>query len=282
MRINVKKSVTLMELLQEKLDSATKTRLKKMLKYGAVSVNGAPALAGDMLLKPGQRVDIKHLGPEDRVPAPFPVLFEDRFLIAVEKPGGLLSIATETSNQHTLYRKVYAYVQAKTQEHGRVYIVHRLDRDVSGVILLAKTLETKKKLQKEWNQTIKLYGALVEGHPPQDQDTIKTWLREENTLKVHSVPKGPGAQLAITRYRVKKAYDRYTLLEVRIDTGRKNQIRVHLSELGCPVAGDEKYGAKTNPIRRLALHAYRLVFTHPVTGERVTVESPLPKPFFLG
>ncbi len=281
MRINVKQPLTLMELLQEKLDSATKTRLKKMLKYGAVRVNGAPALSGEMMLKPGQHVDIKHLGLEDRVAAPFPILFEDRFLIAVEKPSGLLSIATESANQNTLYRKLYAYVQEKTQEHGRVYIVHRLDRDVSGVILLAKTLETKKKLQQQWNQTIKLYAALVEGHPPEEEGTIRTWLREDKALKVHSVPKGPGAQLAVTRYRVKKVFDRYTLLEIRLETGRKNQIRVHLGELGCPVAGDEKYGAKHGFARRIALHAYRLVFTHPVTDERITLESPIPKSFFL-
>jgi 23S rRNA pseudouridine1911/1915/1917 synthase len=148
-------------------------------------------------------------------------------------------------------------------------------------MLFAKTPEIKEALQMNWGKTEKLYAALVEGRPPRGEGTLKSWLLETPALKVHSGPKGPGAKYAVTHYRKLKEYSKHTLLEIRPETGRKNQIRAHLSEMGCPIAGDRKYGAAGNPIRRLALHAVGLSFIHPVSGERIKLESPLPTEFFL-
>ncbi len=133
-----------------------------------------------------------------------------------------------------------------------------------------------------WTTTEKRYWALVEGRPPQESGTIRSWLRENRAQKVYSGPEGPDAKLAITHYRVEQARATCTLLDVRIETGRKNQIRVHLSELGCPIVGDAKYGAHTDPIRRLGLHSYFLAFTHPVSGERIRLRSPMPDAFRRG
>lgn len=279
MRITVRERCTLFALLQEKLDSAAKTKLRKMIKHGVVSVNGSVASHPDILLLPGHVVEIVRLGAERRVKPPFPILYEDRYLIAVDKPPGILSIATESDNENTLYRRLYHYVEEATRGRGRVYIVHRLDREVSGIIMLAKNLETKKALQRKWNETEKLYCALVEGHPPAKEGALRSWLTEGKDLKVYCGPKRPGARLAITHYRVLKRLPHHTLLEIRLETGRKHQIRAHLSDLGCPVVGDAKYGAKGDPVKRIGLHAFRLSFTHPVSRERITLESPIPKAF---
>lgn len=144
-------------------------------------------------------------------------------------------------------------------------------------MLFAKTPEIKEALQRNWSHTEKLYYALVEGHPHRKEGTIKSWLKETSIHKVYSCPKGPRTKYAVTHYRQLEEYPRHALLEIRSETGRKNQIRAHLSEMGCPIVGDKKYGATGNPIRRLALHAVALSFTHPVSGKRIRVESPIPK-----
>ena len=143
-----------------------------------------------------------------------------------------------------------------------------------------QSLLLQEKLQRNWNDTEKLYYALVEGHPPEKKGSIKTWLRENRIHKVYSAEESGHAKYAVTHYRVLKRYRHYSLLEIRLETGRKNQIRVHLSELGCPIAGDRRYGASGSPLRRLALHAFSLSFTHPVSGERIILQSPIPRVFF--
>ncbi len=274
MRINVKKPASLMELLQEKLDTATKSRLKKMLAHGGIRVDGGVATHPDTLLKPGQYVEVLHIGPEGRITPPFPILFEDRWLIAINKPEGMLSISTETAFDHTAYRKVNKYVEDVTQGHGRVYVVHRLDREVSGILLFAKTLAVKKALQANWKTAEKLYAALVEGRPPMPRGTVRGYLKEAKDLKVYPADRDAGGRFCVTHYQVLEERSRHTLLEIRLETGRKNQIRAHMAQLGCPIVGDQKYGAKDGSLRRVALHAFRLTFTHPVSTERITIESP--------
>lgn len=277
MKIQVKEKATLFDVLCDKLRPASKTRVRKLIKHGAVILGGETLRVPDRLMMPGQTILIKRSAP---VP-PFSVLYEDPYLIALEKPPGLLSIGTGKEDSNTFYRAVNRYLRLRSNGRERIFIVHRLDREASGIMLFAKTPEIKEALQTSWGRTEKVYTALVEGRPPQREGTLKSWLVETSALKVHSGPRGPGAKYAVTHYREVKEYSKHTLLEIRPETGRKNQIRVHLSEMGCPIAGDRKYGAVGNPIRRLALHAVALSFIHPVSGKRVELESRLPEAFLL-
>jgi 23S rRNA pseudouridine1911/1915/1917 synthase len=274
MNITVKEESNLFDFLVDKL-GASGTKVRKLIKHGGVSVDGQVAIRPDFSLQPGQTLEIIRptLSP------PFPILYEDRYIIAVEKPSGILSIATDKETSDTFYRAVNHYVQLRSQDRERIFVVHRLDREVSGIMLFAKSQAIQEILQRSWSDTEKRYCVLVEGHPPKREGTIKGWLRENRIHKVYSCPEGPLAKYAVTHYREIKRYPRYALLEIRLETGRKNQIRAHLSELGCPVAGDKKYGATGNPIRRLALHAFSLSFTHPISGERIKLEGPIPKIF---
>jgi 23S rRNA pseudouridine1911/1915/1917 synthase len=216
------------------------------------------------------------------VEPPGRIHFRDPHLLAIEKPAGMLSVARDPAADDTFYRRLHAYVRESSGGRERIFIVHRLDREASGIMLFALSPEVQERLQRNWTTTEKRYWALVEGCPLDDTGTIRSWLRENRVHRVYSVPRGPEAKLAVTHYRVRRAAPGWALLEVQIDTGRKNQIRAHLSELGCPVVGDRKYGARTNPIRRLGLHAFLLAFTHPVSGERIRLRLPLPSAFRIG
>jgi 23S rRNA pseudouridine1911/1915/1917 synthase len=276
MKISVKEKTTLFDFLLDKLSPASKTRVRKLIKKRAITLNGEVTTLLDQDLVPGQIIEVKRPAPSP----PFPVLYEDPYMIALEKPFGLLSISTGKEETATFYRAVNQYVQSRSNRRERIFIVHRLDREASGIMLFAKTPEVKEALQKNWKETEKFYCALVEGHPPEREGTIRSWLKESPDLRVRSRPEGPEAKYAVTHYRQLKEYPRHTLLSIRLETGRKNQIRVHLSEMGCPVVGDKKYGASGDPIGRLALHACSLSFTHPVTRQRMRLESPVPATFF--
>jgi 23S rRNA pseudouridine1911/1915/1917 synthase len=274
MKFPVREECALFDFLLANIGTSG-TKIRKKIKHGDIRVNGQAMLRPDFLLLPGQTVEINR----STLPAPFPVLYEDRCLIAVEKPAGLLSISTDRETSNTFYRAVNHYVQIRSQGKERIFIVHRLDREVSGVMLFAKSQAIQEALQRNWSTAEKHYAALVEGQPPEKEGCIRTWLKENRIHKVYSCPEGPYAKYAVTRYREQKKYPRHTLLEIDLETGRKNQIRAHLSELGCPIVGDRKYGAADNPIHRLALHAFSLTFVHPVSGERITVKSPVPRIF---
>jgi 23S rRNA pseudouridine1911/1915/1917 synthase len=208
------------------------------------------------------------------------ILFEDDYIIVVDKPAGLLTISAGNMNEETLYRLVNVYLSHKRRRE-RIFIVHRLDRDTSGVILLAKTYKEKLRLQDEWQTMVsdKIYHAVVEGSVKEKSTVIRSYLTENNTYRVYSTPDKNRGKEAVSRVECVKSGRRYSLLRVRIETGRKNQIRVHLSDYCHPVAGDKKYGAQTNPLHRLCLHASGLVFTHPATGEKLTIESTPPAGF---
>jgi 23S rRNA pseudouridine1911/1915/1917 synthase len=187
-------------------------------------------------------------------------------------------MATEKEKERTAYSFLNLYLRDTAHSgKARVWIVHRLDRDTSGVLLFAKTEAAKERLQKEWQSSEKRYLALVEGTPPASAGVLKNHVDE---TQVHRVfvrqGPGPGARLAVTHYRVLRHGNGRTLLELKLETGRRHQIRVQLADIGCPVVGDSTYGAKSNPIRRLALHATSLSITHPSSGERLSFESPLP------
>ena len=206
------------------------------------------------------------------------IIYEDKEMIVINKPAKKLTIATTKEQNRTLYHEVRDYVK-KQNPRNKIFIVHRLDKDTSGVILFAKNEKLKKLLQDNWDYLCETreYLAIVEGKPIKAKDTIKSYLTESKTLQVYSTNDSKKGKLAITDYELLEANKSYALLKINIKTGRKNQIRVHLSDIGCPIVGDKKYNAKTNPLNRLGLHASKLVIKHPVTKKVMNFETKVPK-----
>ena len=266
----------LLPFLLEQVKGQSRNNVKGLLTRGQVQVDGVTVTRHDQPLTPGQTVTIRPHG--SRAKPPFPILWEDGRILVVEKPAGLLSMASDREKVRTAYRMATDYVR-RDNPRGRVFIVHRLDRDTSGVLLFAKDEQTKRAYQDNWDTLVSRRGylAVVEGRPPQPSGTIRTLLRENTAHKVYSVRSG--GKEAITHYTTLSQGPEYTLLEVDIRTGRKNQIRAHLSELGCPVAGDRDYGGATNPLGRLCLHAHELGLTDPFTGEKRLFRAQAPGDF---
>ena len=290
LNVNVNRVGALLEFLIEALPEKTRTVLKQWLKYRAVSVNGRIQTQFDYALRPRDEIRIETASQSKPVAATvqfnLQIVYEDDTLIVVNKPAGLLSIATEKIQRETAIFAVNDYLNKKAQVRGRrpeyakrVFIVHRLDRDVSGLMVLAKNEAAKLKLQEEWAGFKKEYWAVVEGCPSPSSGTLTSYLAENKSLKVFASnrPGAPGARQAITHYEVLKAGEDYSSLKIQLGTGRKHQIRVQLSEIGHPVAGDMLYGARTNPFNRIALHAWRLTLKHPVTGQDMIFTSELPR-----
>ncbi len=205
------------------------------------------------------------------------IVFEDESLLVIDKPANLLSIATKGQKEKTAHAALMKYVNGGyPRGKNRVWIVHRLDRETSGLMVFAKTESAKQILQDHWDQTEKRYLAIVEGRLPAEEGELRSHLDESRTYKVHASPESARTRLAITRYKVLQQTDSRSLLELKLETGRRNQIRVQLAEAGCPVVGDDKYGPNHQATTRLALHASYLSFPHPVTGTLSKFESPLP------
>ena len=208
------------------------------------------------------------------------LVFEDDSVIVAEKPAGLLTMATETERSNTVYAVLRGYANSKKPPQ-KIFIVHRLDREASGLLVFAKTIEAKEHLQNQFkdHSAGRRYVAVVEGVVTQDNFTIRTYLAENAAYRVYSTRKSGAGRLAVTHVRVLKRNPKTTLLEIRLETGRKHQIRVHLAERGHPIVGDETYGSRSNPIRRMALHAAHLEFQHPRSGKRMQFDSVYPKTF---
>lgn len=267
----------LLEFLLERVKGQARNSVKHLLSRGQVLVDGVPQRRFDLPLTPGQTVTV--LPQAKGAALPFPVLYEDEGLFAVYKPAGLLSVSTGKGRERTAYRLAVDYLRAR-DPHARLFVVHRLDRDTSGVLLFAKTEELKNALQENWNGRVKRrgYRAVVEGTELPDSGVCRSLLSESKAHKVFST-RGDSGQEAVTHYRVLDRWRGFSLLDVSIDTGRKNQIRVHLSELGFPIAGDEKYGARSDPMGRLALHACELTLTDPRSGKQISFTAPPPEGF---
>lgn len=271
----------LLDFLLGAVRGKSRNAVKNLLTHRQVLVDGVVTTRHDTPLTPQNVVTL--LPPDAPAPAqlPFPICYEDDHLLAIEKPAGLLSVASDRERERTAWRMVSQAVRLKDPA-ARVYVVHRLDQDTSGLLLFAKSPEIKETLQKNWDSTVKERGylAVVAGRPPETQGVVRSWLKETRTHLVYSVdaPCKDGKE-AITEYQVVKAGESFSLLELYLQTGRKNQIRVHMQDLGCPVVGDKRYGGPKSPIGRLCLHAHRLVFTHPVTGQLVTLKSRKPRDF---
>lgn len=278
--LTVEEETTLLPFLLLRVRDKSRNTVKGLLSRRQVLVDGEVVTRFDAPLAPGQRVELLPKDSAGAAELPFPILYEDTGLIAVDKPAGLLSMGNERERRRTAYRAVSDYVKAR-EPGRRIFIVHRLDRDTSGVLVFAKDEKLKRALQDNWENVVKKRGylAAVEGTLPRREGMVRSYLHETATHLVYSGPRGRQAKEAVTRYRMVAENRGYTLAAVEIDTGRKNQIRVHMQDLGCPIAGDRQYGAQTDPMGRLALHADVLVLTDPRTRRALTLRAPLPITF---
>lgn len=272
----VQTETTLLPFLLEHVKGISRNSVKNLLTRRQVLVDGQPISRHDHPLTPGTKIELLAAG--SKAP-PFPILYEDDDLLVIDKPAGLLTVATEKEKNKTAYRMVSDYLKGKG---GRVFILHRLDKDTSGVLLFAKSEKVKRAYQDNWDSLVKqrTYLALVEGTPKQAEGTVHSYLKETETHLVYSVERpGGNAKEAITHYRLLAQKGALSLLEVNLDTGRKNQIRVHMKDLGHPVTGDKKYGAKLNNLGRLGLHAHVVSVVNPFTKKAMTFTAPAPKGF---
>ncbi len=276
----VTQSADLLPFLFATWPEVKRTKVRQWLKFGAVRVNDRAITQFDHPLHIGDTVSIQVDKPArelSALPAGLRIVFEDEDIIVIEKPTGLLSIASETEREATAYAHVTAYLKMKhSRVPERAWIVHRLDRDTSGLMVLAKNEESKVTLQTSWPEVTKRYLAIVEGAPREPSGTMRSHLDETNLMYVRSTIKGETTREAITHYKLIKQHKGRSLIELTLETGRRHQIRVQLAELGCPIVGDDKYGAQTNPAKRLGLHAFSLTLPHPSTDEVMSFEAPLP------
>lgn len=282
-RYTVKEPSELLAFLLQTVSNRGRNAVKAMLARGQVRVGNRVVTAYNYELKPGQTVSIATDKAQAAEAAPLiglSILHEDEHLIVVNKDAGLLSIATEQEKDLTAYRQLMAHVR-RSQPNMRIFIVHRLDRDTSGVMMFAKSEKVQQLLQEGWQELVKerTYTALVEGQVRKPEGTIASWLKQSKTLKMYSSPHPNDGQHAVTHYKVRQANRNFSLLDVNLETGRKNQIRVHMEDIGHPIVGDKKYGAKSKAIGRLGLHARVLAFRHPVSGKVLRFETAIPKVF---
>lgn len=281
-KLKASEPVELMTFLLAKMGGMSRTSVKSLLAHRQVMVNNKIATQFNLVLQPNDLVSVNSGRGSIELSHPkLKIIFEDAHLIVVEKKEGLLTVSTGNSDETTAF-SVLKYHVKKSSPQNRIFVVHRLDRETSGVIMFAKSKEVQLILQENWHRIItrRIYVALVEGKVEKEQDTIVTWLTEnEKSLKIHSSSTDNGGQQAITHYKCIKSNENYSLLEIELETGRKNQIRVHMQGIGHPVVGDKKYGAGVSPIARLGLHARLLAFYHPITTEIVSFETPVPRNF---
>ena len=282
-----------MNFLLAKLGGMTRTSVKQLLSQRRVTVNAGIQTRHDTPLKPGDIVNIlQGRGNVELRHPKLKILYEDDALIVVEKKNGLLTVPYNPKSSETTALSILKDYVKKQSKRASVYVVHRLDRETSGVLVFAKTPELQEYMRTYWRQLVtkRTYVALVEGLLDNKEGTITTWLTEDpHTMMVYSSNTDNGGQKAVTHYKVvKETTDdnenqdaNYSLVELNLETGRTNQIRVHMQSIGHPVVGDRKYGHgnESSPVDRLCLHARTLEFIHPMTEKKVRFEAPAPKEF---
>jgi 23S rRNA pseudouridine1911/1915/1917 synthase len=251
-----------------------------MILNGSVKVNDTVITNPIMNIIPGDVIEyVKYHAPLNTQDAPCTVLYEDEDLIAVVKPAGLLTYGEKGTTGTSLYRMLNDFLRDRSKGKEKIFVCHRLDREVSGILIFAKSEDIQEKIKEMWKETEKRYYALVEGKPSQKEGTVKSWLKENKAQKVYTAREAPDAKLAVTHYKIIKELAEHTLLEIRIETGRKHQIRVHMSDLGCPIAGDWKYGATRKVMKHIRLHAFYFAMKHPVTGKPLEFKTQMPRGF---
>ena len=276
----VDKESLLIDELKLIFPNSSNNKIRKMLSNNRISVDGVIVNKAKTKVKKGISIFISEsiitYGNENKFK--INIVYEDEELIVVNKPDKLLSVATNKLEKDTLHSRVVNYLKSKNKSSWG-WIVHRLDRDTSGIIVFAKSEESKLKLQKQFSkQTVKrIYVAIVDGKPYSDIGKIENYIVEGRDLVVRECKKSTkGSKIAITNWKVIANNDNHTLLEIFIETGRRNQIRVHFSGIKCPISGDKKFGSNTNPFRRICLHAQEISIKHPITFEEITFSSTNP------
>lgn len=274
--------VGLLDFLITSMPERKRTAVKQLLAHNQVAVNGTPTRQYDTPLHAGSVVDV-NLTREFRILSHprLKIVYEDDYIIVVNKGYGLLSMATDTDRgAETAYSILRNHLKWLNPAN-RLFIVHRLDRDTSGLMMFAKTEEAKIAMQHNWNNMVlsREYVCVVEGQPESPEGIVRNYLAENSKHEMYVTDNPDEGQLAVTRYSTIKSRNGFSLLKVELDTGRKNQIRVHMASIGCPISGDRKYGGKSSPIYRLALHARTLHFAHPITRKEMRFELPIPNGF---
>lgn len=269
----VKENEILIEFLKKMFSNLSKNSVKSLLHNEKVFVNGNMTTKYNYELNIGNVVEIR-----EKVAKNIDIIYEDKDIIVINKPSGLLTVATEKEKNKTAYHLVMEYLKKKNK-NNRIFIIHRLDKDTSGIIMFAKNERAKHLYQDNWNDIVKkrCYYAVIDGKMENKEGMIKSYLKENGNM-VYSV-KDRSGKLAITEYKVLKERKNISLLDINLKTGRKNQIRVHMKENKTPILGDLKYGEKSKLINRLALHAYKLELVNPVTKKLLTFEINMPNEF---
>ena len=279
--LNVNEPAELMEFLMQKMSGISRNKVKSLLANRVVLVDNVITTQYNYALKPGMKVQVSKAKNNHEFRNPMlKLVYEDAYIIVVEKKEGLLSVATEHQKERTAQHILNEYVK-RSHRNNRIFVVHRLDRETSGLMMYAKDEKTQYTLRDNWHDIVtdRRYVSIVEGDMERDAGSVESWLTDRK-LYVSSSPVDDGTgKYSLTHYKTIKRANGYSLVELNLETGRKNQIRVHMSDLGHPVVGDERYGSENNPLGRLALHAFKLCFYHPVTGELMQFETPYPAPF---
>lgn len=267
----------LIAFIMEKMHGVSRNRAKALITNRVVLVNNTITTHPLAELKPGDVVQLDRSKHKKSFHCKeLDIVFEDPYLFIIDKHPGLLSMSNN-SRQQTVQTVLNRYLE-KGGGRNTSHLVHRLDRDTSGLMVYAKDVQTQQSLINSWQQLVtdRRYLALVKGEFQQTRGRIQSWLTEDKKFVTHSSPVDNGGKYAVTHYNVLASSNGYSLVECELETGRKNQIRVHMADLGHPVVGDRKYGSDEDPMRRLGLHAYMLCFTHPVTGKHLRFETPVP------
>lgn len=286
----VNRSDELLNFLLNKMNTS-RNNVKTILSSRQVLVNGAVITQFNFMLAKDDEVKIskrpiqkeennnKNIKREPKKFYTFNIVYEDKDFIAIDKPCGLLSVESDKESKETAYNYVLNYLQSKNKAL-RPFILHRIDKETSGVLIFTKDIRIHSMMKLNWNDFVKTreYYAIVEGRLDEKEGRITSYLKENKNNLVYST-KDPSGEYAITNYKVIKESNEYSMVKVCIETGRKNQIRVHMKELGHSIVGDDKYGFNKNPLKRLGLHASCLEFVHPITKEVITIKAPVPNIF---
>ena len=275
----VQEAAPLLEWLLSNL-KGSKSKIKATLQGRGIKVNGKVVTQFDYQLEPGAKVSVSQTKKNDKFKSRYvKIVYEDRWLVVVEKNPGILSMAAGPRSLNV--KSVLDDYFHKSRQSCRAHVVHRLDRDTSGLMIYAKDMETEQILEHNWHDIVydRRYVAVVSGEMADDEGTVANWLRDNKAYVTYSSPVDNGGKYAVTHFHVLDRTTEHSLVEFQLETGRKNQIRVHTADMGHPVCGDSKYGNGDDPIHRLCLHAYVLCFWHPITRERMEFESPIPSQF---
>ena len=271
----------LLDFLFASMPQRKRTNVKELLRHNQVKVNDEVVTQFDLPISPADSVFVNLTREFPRFyNRRLKIVYEDDDIIVVNKGYGLLSMGNDKVKDGTAYSILKEYVKW-VDPRQKIFVVHRLDRDTSGLMMFAKNIEAKEAMQHNWNNMVlnRTYVAVVEGSVDDDEGTIRTYLAENSKYEVYVTDNPQEGQLAVTRFKVLARKNGYTLMELELDTGRKNQIRVHMKHIGHPIAGDRRYGAKSSPIHRLALHARTLRFAHPASRREMDFSTPIPASF---